>query len=624
MSGVSVRPRPRLPGSSPFQSTGSSDRRSVECCPPGGRRRARSRLVEVRNRSPERGVSTRWASSDEAGDRSPPRDDRRPAVTGDPPYTSPAMQITTTPAPKSTVELQIELPPERLDQAIREAVQHLSKRTRVPGFRPGKAPRPMLERVLGPGAVLDDAVEHLVERAYREALIEEAILPLTNADVEVVQAEEGKPFVFKATVQVRPEVELGDYKQFNFEPEIETIDDARVDQVVEELRDQNATLTAVEDRGAEGRRLRGHRVRRLARRDAVRGRVVGPDAAHPGPGAPDTGVRGEPRRAASRASRRRSTSRSPTTTASRSWPARPRTSRWTSRSCARRSSRSWTTTSSIRWATSPTSRRCAATSSAGSRGTRSTAPATSSPTGSSTTRSPTPPSSCPRSSIDQEVEVMHDEFRGQIARQGITEEAYLKVTEKTEADLHEQFRPGAEKRVKTLLVLSKVADVEGVEVPESDIDAEVARGRERYGVRPEAHGLLRVRARAQLHPKLDPSEPRGRDDHRRLADGPPRSSGRCRTSRTPSPRPSTATRRRANDVDRRHDPGLESWPMSQRPPARPTDPPQTLTWRGRRCSSRWSSNRPAEASAPTTSTRGSCVSGSSSSAMRSRTTSPTS
>ena len=82
--------------------------------------------------------------------------------------------------------------------------------------------------------------------------------------------------------------------------------------------------------------------------------------------------------------------------------------------------------------------------------------------------------------IDQEVEVMHDEFRGSLARQGITEEAYLKATEKTGDDLHADFRPGAEKRVRTLLVLSKVADVEGVEIPDADVDAEVAQGRDRY------------------------------------------------------------------------------------------------------------------------------------------------
>ena len=82
--------------------------------------------------------------------------------------------------------------------------------------------------------------------------------------------------------------------------------------------------------------------------------------------------------------------------------------------------------------------------------------------------------------VDQEVEVMHDEFRASLARQGITEEAYLKAVEKTGDDLHGDFRPNAERRVKTLLVLSKVAEVEGTEISDADVEAEVARGRERY------------------------------------------------------------------------------------------------------------------------------------------------
>ena len=90
-----------------------------------------------------------------------------------------------------------------------------------------------------------------MQDAYREAIIAEDIIPLTNADVEVVQAEEGKPLVFKALVPVRPDVQLGDYRDFNFAPDIDVIDDARVDQVIEELRDQNATLAAVEERGAK-------------------------------------------------------------------------------------------------------------------------------------------------------------------------------------------------------------------------------------------------------------------------------------------------------------------------------------------------------------------------------------
>src|SRR5688572_21211292 len=122
------------------------------------------------------------------------------------------MQITRTPAPNSTVQLEIELPSERLDRALDAAVRALARRTRIPGFRPGKAPRPVLERHLGPGIVMDEAVDHLMQDAYREALVQEDILPLANADVEVVQAEEGKPLIFKATVPVRPEVTLGDYR----------------------------------------------------------------------------------------------------------------------------------------------------------------------------------------------------------------------------------------------------------------------------------------------------------------------------------------------------------------------------------------------------------------------------
>src|SRR3954453_19353895 len=137
-----------------------------------------------------------------------------------------AMQIPPTPAPKSTVIVEVEVPAERLTTAVGEATRALSRRTRVPGFRPGKAPRGALEAVLGHGAFLDEAVDRVVQSAYRDALIEKEILPLTNADVEIVQAEEGQPLIFKATVPVRPEVKLGDYRNFNFTPDIGTTDDA--------------------------------------------------------------------------------------------------------------------------------------------------------------------------------------------------------------------------------------------------------------------------------------------------------------------------------------------------------------------------------------------------------------
>ncbi|HET9851904.1 MAG TPA: trigger factor, partial [Candidatus Limnocylindrales bacterium] len=83
--------------------------------------------------------------------------------------------------------------------------------------------------------------------------------------------------------------------------------------------------------------------------------------------------------------------------------------------------------------------------------------------------------------VDQEVEIMHDELRGSLARQGIDEAAYLKVSGKTDADLHAEFHPRAEKRVKVLLVLTKIAEAEDLEVPDRDVDEEVRKARARYG-----------------------------------------------------------------------------------------------------------------------------------------------
>ena len=206
-------------------------------------------------------------------------------------------------------------------------------------------------------------------------------------------------------------------------------------------------------------------------------------------------------------------------------------------------------TSSGRSATSPTSTRSAPTSRRASSATPSTGPATGSPTGSSTTPSPTRPWSCPTILVDQEVEVMHDEFRRTLARQGITEEAYLKAVDKTEADLHAEFRPGAEKRVRTLLVLSKVADDGGGHGPRRR-----GRGRDRprsraLPGRAAAAGVLRLGPRSELHPQHAPPQPGRRAAHRRVAGRAPRARSRCRISR----RCPASTHDHDHDRERDHD-----------------------------------------------------------------------
>ena len=389
------------------------------------------------------------------------------------------MQITRTPAPKSSVQLEIELPADRLDQAVGEAVRRLSRRTRVPGFRPGKAPRPVLERALGPGVVLDEAVEHLVQDAYRDALVQEEILPLSNADVEIVQAEEGKPLVFKATVPVRPDVELGDYRNFNFAPEIEVIDDARVDQVVDELRDQNATLAPVEDRGAtdgdyavisfvgtkDGEPFEGGASERMPL-------ILGQERLIPGFEANLIGRKvgetaefdidfpadyGEPTLAGQ-------TAHFSVELKELREKIQPELDEDFLATLGE-----FGTVEELR---ADIKRRLEANALDRARHgfaekiiDYAVANAT---------------VELPDVLVDQEVEVMHDEFRSSLARQGITEEAYLKAVEKAGDDMHAEFRPNAEKRVKTLLVLSKVAETEGITVPEAAVDVEVAQGRERY------------------------------------------------------------------------------------------------------------------------------------------------
>jgi len=389
------------------------------------------------------------------------------------------MQVTSNPGPGSTVVLEIELPAERLGRAIDASVRLLARRTRVAGFRPGKAPRAVLERHLGPGAVLDEAVEHLVQDAYRDALVEQGLIPLTNAEVEVVQAEEGKPVIFKATVQVPPEVQLGDYEHFNFGPEIDTIDDARVDKVLEELRDQNATLTAVEGRGArdgdyavisfegtrDGTPFEGGSSERMPL-------ILGQERLIPGFEAnlaglevggstefditfpddyPETDLAGKAAHFAVELRELREkvlpdldADFISTLGDFEDLPAlRVDIATRLERNALDRARHEFADRI-IDYAVA-----------------------------NSTVE-------LPAILVDQEVEVMHDEFRATIARQGITEEAYLKALDKTDADLHAEFRPGAEKRVRTLLVLSKVADAKDVTISDLEVEAEIARGRLRY------------------------------------------------------------------------------------------------------------------------------------------------
>ena len=153
--------------------------------------------------------------------------------------------------------LEIDVPAAEVDRHFATAYRHLAERTKVPGFRPGKAPRHLIDRVVGRGSVLAEAIDHLVNASYDSALDQTTIIPLDQPEVEIDPAtvSEGAGVRFTATVAVRPEVTLGAYTDYPFSIEREPVTEAQVDAVIGELRDQQSTLHPVDGRPAAPRDL---------------------------------------------------------------------------------------------------------------------------------------------------------------------------------------------------------------------------------------------------------------------------------------------------------------------------------------------------------------------------------
>jgi trigger factor len=141
------------------------------------------------------------------------------------------------------VLLEIEVDNERLEKAMNQAYRRVVTRARIPGFRPGKAPRSMVERYLGRETLLSEALDRLVPEVYEEALEQEGIDAIDRPELEMPQTD---PVIVKATVPVRPKIELGDYRSIRIDPEPVTIDEDTVDQTIDQLRHRYATVEPVD------------------------------------------------------------------------------------------------------------------------------------------------------------------------------------------------------------------------------------------------------------------------------------------------------------------------------------------------------------------------------------------
>ena len=153
------------------------------------------------------------------------------------------MKITKEKTEDSQAFLTIEMEPTEVEESLAEAYNRLVKKTNIPGFRKGKAPRQILEQYLGKESLLEDALNHLVPQAYEKAIAEQQIEALARPQIEIVQTD---PVIFKATVPLAPVVKLGDYHHIQVTPDPVEVTEDKVNAVIEQLRHQNATWESVE------------------------------------------------------------------------------------------------------------------------------------------------------------------------------------------------------------------------------------------------------------------------------------------------------------------------------------------------------------------------------------------
>jgi trigger factor len=149
---------------------------------------------------------------------------------------------------KSMAKLTIEVPIEELDKAIEKAYQKNKGKISVPGFRKGKVPRPMIEKLYGKEIFYEDAANELIPDAYEKAVDECSEDIVSSPKFEVVRIEAGEPFVFTAEVALKPEIKLGKYKGVKVAKFENIISDEELNAEVEKEREKSARNIVVEDR----------------------------------------------------------------------------------------------------------------------------------------------------------------------------------------------------------------------------------------------------------------------------------------------------------------------------------------------------------------------------------------
>ena len=152
---------------------------------------------------------------------------------------------------KNMAKLTIEVSAEEFEAAIEKAYQKNKGKMSVPGFRKGKVPRKMIEKMYGVGVFYEDAANEVIPEAYAREIENCDLDIVSQPEIEVVQVESGKTFIFTATVATKPEVELGEYKGISVEKQVAEVTEEDIDNALAAEREKQSRMVPVEGRAVE-------------------------------------------------------------------------------------------------------------------------------------------------------------------------------------------------------------------------------------------------------------------------------------------------------------------------------------------------------------------------------------
>ena len=152
---------------------------------------------------------------------------------------------------KNMAKITVEVPSEQFEEAIKTAYNKNKGRFSIPGFRKGKAPLAMIEKMYGSEVFYEEAVNIVLDDTYGDAAEESKLEIVSRPEIDLVQVEKGKPLIYTATVAVKPEVTLGQYKGVEVERATAEVTDEDVEKELKKVQEQNSRLLTVEDRPVE-------------------------------------------------------------------------------------------------------------------------------------------------------------------------------------------------------------------------------------------------------------------------------------------------------------------------------------------------------------------------------------